>query len=74
MHIKTKTQPQFENIRNTFTRVHEEIQDQIDVISKDKDRLVMPLLCREVYWPLLKTKKSTSKVYCKKLRMTAFSW
>lgn len=47
MHMQNKTQPQFENIRTTFSRVHEEIQGQIDVVVADKERLVCGKVCRE---------------------------
>ena len=39
--MQNHTTPHYENIRSTFSRVHEEIQTQIDVISTDKERLVL---------------------------------
>ena len=73
MHMQNKTTPQFENIRTTFSRVHEEIQTQIELISDDKERLVRMVKCRQNCWVPLERRRKITGMCSKKVETTACS-
>lgn len=50
-HTAKETQPKYENIRGTYTRVHESLSKQQSLITNDMNRLVnFDLIVEQNFW------------------------